>query len=157
MLLTSVQGIAQPSLDYEVQTREGESYSLSQYSGQVIYVDFWASWCGPCRKSFPWMNQMHHKYAAQGLKIIAINLDNDLSHARQFLSQISADFTIAYDPNTQVAGEFDILGMPTSYLFDRKGQLVATHVGFFSEHKADYESEIVHYLKQAQPLQRKYK
>ncbi|QDO83957.1 TlpA family protein disulfide reductase [Shewanella psychropiezotolerans] len=140
---------AAPNLDLSVQDVDGQSYILSQVSGELIYIDFWASWCGPCRKSFPWMNEMHHKYADQGLKIIAINLDNDISLARQFLGQISADFIIAYDPDTQVAGQFDILGMPSSYLFNRQGKLVAKHVGFYSEHKADYEAEILHYLKQA--------
>lgn len=141
---------AAPSLALSVQDANGQSYVLSQFSGELIYIDFWASWCGPCRKSFPWMNEMHHKYADQGLKIIAINLDNDMSLARQFLGQISADFTIAYDPDIQVAGQFNILGMPSSYLFDRQGKLVAKHVGFYSEHKADYEAEILYYLKQEQ-------
>lgn len=144
---------AAPNLDLSVQDADGRSYVLSQFSGELIYIDFWASWCGPCRKSFPWMNEMHHKYADQGLKIIAINLDNDISLARQFLGQISADFTIAYDPDTQVAGQFDILGMPSSYLFNRQGKLVAKHVGFYADHKADYEAEILYYLKQAKPEQ----
>lgn len=144
---------AAPNLDLRVQDADGRSYVLSQFSGELIYIDFWASWCGPCRKSFPWMNEMHHKYADQGLKIIAINLDNDISLARQFLGQISADFTIAYDPDTQVAEQFDILGMPSSYLFNRQGKLVAKHLGFYADHKADYEAEILYYLKQAKPEQ----
>lgn len=137
---------AGPSLHLSVQDINGDTFSLSEYSGSVVYVDFWASWCGPCRKSFPWMNAMHQKYATQGLKIIAINLDTETKLAQQFLTQIQADFAIAYDPDMQVATEFEILGMPSSYLFNRKGELVAKHVGFYREEQPKYEAEIQRWL-----------
>ncbi|WP_372828623.1 TlpA disulfide reductase family protein [Shewanella sp. UCD-KL12] len=137
---------AEPSLNVNVQSAQGVSFELNEYLGSVVYVDFWASWCGPCRKSFPWMNSMHNKYAAQGLKIVAINLDTDPKLAKQFLKEIQASFDIAYDADMQVASEFDIIGMPTSYLFNRKGELVAQHVGFYREDHMKYEAEIKRWL-----------
>lgn len=138
---------AAPRLDLIVEDEKGVAIELSQFSDQLVYVDFWASWCGPCRKSFPWMNQMHQKYADQGLTIIAINLDTEPGLANGFLAETPAEFMIAYDPEMQVAGEFDILGMPSSYLFDQQGNLVAKHVGFYRENHAKYEAEIQRWLK----------
>ncbi|WP_394392796.1 TlpA disulfide reductase family protein [Shewanella woodyi] len=140
---------AEPRLDIEVKGRDGQTYSLSELSGQVIYIDFWASWCGPCRKSFPWMDEMHNKYSDKGLKIVAINLDFDSTLADKFLQQLPAQFSIAYDVEHKVAKEFEILGMPSSYLFNRKGELVSTHVGFYGENLMEYETEIVKLLNES--------
>ena len=140
---------AGPKLDVEVKDGDGNVYSLSELKGQVVYLDFWASWCGPCRKSFPWMDQMHSKYVDQGLKVIAVNLDFDTALATQFLQQTPANFTIAYDVDHKVANEFSILGMPSSYLFNREGELVNTHVGFFSENLLEYEAELVRLLNES--------
>lgn len=133
---------AAPSLDYQVQNVQGELVSLNELKGQVVYLDFWASWCGPCRKSFPWMNAMHQKYQQQGLVIVAINLDPDRALAEQFLSKIPADFHLRFDPEADVASKFDLQGMPSSYVFNKKGQLVQSHLGFFEEHVNDYEQEL---------------
>ncbi len=139
---------AAPSLATQVQTAQGDLIDLEQYKGKVIYIDFWASWCGPCRKSFPWMNTMHNKYASQGLQIIAINLDTDKALANQFISKLPAQFTLYYDPKAQTAEAFDLQGMPSSYLFNKQGELVQQHTGFFEEYAPQYEQEIVTLLKE---------
>ncbi|MCG9695381.1 TlpA disulfide reductase family protein [Shewanella sp. Isolate11] len=139
---------AAPSLSQSLQNAQGENVTLEQYQGKVVYVDFWASWCGPCRKSFPWMNAMHAKYAAQGLVIVAINLDTDKALAEEFLTKLPAEFKIYFDPETKAAEAFDLQGMPSSYLFNKKGELVQNHVGFFEEYAAQYEQELVSLLKE---------
>ena len=139
---------AAPSLDYQVQNLQGELVSLTEFKGKVVYLDFWASWCGPCRKSFPWMNAMHQKYQQQGLAIVAINLDEDKVLAEKFLTKLPADFHIRLDPEADVASKFDLQGMPSSYIFNRQGELVQTHLGFFEEKSAGYENEIVELLKE---------
>jgi thiol-disulfide isomerase/thioredoxin len=96
---------------------------LSDLTGQVVYLDFWASWCKPCRKSFPWMNQMQQKYAAQGLQIITINLDTDNALAKTFLNQVSTRVPITYDPEGNIASDYQLLGMPSSYLIDKSGKI----------------------------------
>jgi thiol-disulfide isomerase/thioredoxin len=116
---------------------------LSDLAGQVVYLDFWASWCKPCRQSFPWMNQMQQKYAAQGLQIIAINLDTESSLAKDFLDKVPAQIPIIYDPEGNIASNYQLLGMPSSYLIDKKGKIRFAHKGFFTRTKPLYEQELV--------------
>ncbi len=120
--------------------------SLSDYKGQVVYVDFWASWCKPCRKSFPFMNSMNKKYGKRGLKVIAINMDSDKSAAVKFLQKTPAKFTIAYDPDGKTANAFKLRVMPTSYLIDGKGNIINEHKGFKDSQTAKLEKLIVQAL-----------
>ena len=116
---------------------------LSALKGQVVYIDFWASWCKPCRKSFPWMNQMQQKYAGQGLQIIAVNLDAEESLAKAFLDKVPAQIPIIYDPAGKIARDYKLLGMPSSYLIDKKGKIRFAHKGFFTRSEPLYEQELV--------------
>jgi thiol-disulfide isomerase/thioredoxin len=122
---------------------------LNNARGKVVYLDFWASWCKPCRHSFPWMNQMKAQYEAQGLAIITVNLDKDKVLAEQFLKENPADFDIIYDPSGSIARQFKLKGMPMSFTFDRAGKPVKSHVGFNDEKKAQYEAELLELLQQA--------
>lgn len=139
---------AAPALTHAVQNAQAETLTLEEFKGKVVYVDFWASWCGPCRKSFPWMNAMHAKYAQQGLAIVAINLDSDKALADKFLSRLPANFHIRFDPEGSTATAFDLQGMPSSYLFNKKGELVQSHIGFFTEYTDQYEQELITLLKE---------
>ncbi|MCU7974044.1 TlpA family protein disulfide reductase [Shewanella sp. SW36] len=139
---------AAPSLDYQVFNAQGQAVSLSEFKGKVVYVDFWASWCGPCRKSFPWMNEIQKKYQDQGLAVVAINLDTDNELAQEFLKQVPANFSVRFNPEGDVARSFDLLGMPSSFMFNRQGQLVQHHVGFYVDKTAEYEQELVNLLKE---------
>jgi len=114
--------------------------------GEVVYVDFWASWCNPCRKSFPWMNAMHQKYQSKGFKVLAINVDKERELADVFLSQISATFPIFYDPAGDLAKAFQLKGMPSSFVINDKGAILVAHKGFFENNVAAYETEIQSFL-----------
>lgn len=139
---------AAPSLDYQVFNAQNQAVSLSEFKGKVVYVDFWASWCGPCRKSFPWMNEIQKKYQDQGVAVVAINLDTDNELAQEFLKQVPANFSVRFNPEGDVARSFDLLGMPSSFMFNRQGQLVQHHVGFYADKTAEYEQELVNLLKE---------
>jgi thiol-disulfide isomerase/thioredoxin len=115
---------------------------LSALRGKVVYVDFWASWCGPCRQSFPWLNEMQAKYGAQGFTVVGVNVDAKRGDADDFLQQVPAKFTLAFDPKGDTPGRYDAKGMPSSYLIGRDGKVVLTHVGFRSEEKAALEGKI---------------
>ena len=116
--------------------------SLNELKGQVVYVDFWASWCVPCRKSFPWMNQMQTRYGPLGFKIIAVNVDSEPELARQFLAEYPAKFTIAFDPDGKAATAFKVKGMPNSFLIGRDGRLHSSHVGFREKEITTMEADI---------------
>lgn len=113
---------------------------LNEHRGKVVLVDFWASWCVPCRRSFPWLNDMQQKYASDGLMIIGINEDNDQADAEAFLQEYPASFRIMADPEGLLASQFELLAMPTSYLIGRDGLLVANHLGFKTAKEDEYEA-----------------
>ena len=115
---------------------------LEQYHGQVVYVDFWASWCGPCRASFPFMNRMHSQYSDEGLVIIGVNVDNERAEADGFLAQMPADFQITYDHDAVLARRLGVSAMPHSFLFGRDGSLIQQHKGFRKEDPVGLEQAI---------------
>jgi len=116
--------------------------NLSSYEGKVVVIDFWASWCVPCRRSFPWMNDMHDKYAADGLVIIAVNLDRSADDAAQFLAKYPAKFEISYDPTGVLAKKYDVEVMPSSIIIGRNGEMIERHAGFKAKRQDEYEATI---------------
>lgn len=148
LIFVSTVSTAAPSLDVMVADKQGQRVSLNEFKGKVVYVDFWASWCGPCRKSFPWMEQMHNQYQAQGLAVVAINLDTEPRFAEQFLKDLPASFSILYNPDGDIARQFDLQGMPSSFIFNRAGELVYQHVGFFNKQQKQYEQQLIDLLKE---------
>jgi len=132
---------AAPAPPLSLNTDAGQ-VKLENYKGKVVYLDFWASWCVPCRKSFPWMNEMQARYGKSGLVILAVNLDKDKTNIGRFLKKYPANFTIAYDPEGKAAEKFKVMGMPSSNLIDRQGNIVKTHVGFRARDKKELEDQI---------------
>jgi len=120
---------------------------LSDLKGKVVYVDFWASWCGPCKASFPWMNEMQAKYGAQGFQVVGISVDAKREDADKFLAGTPAKFTIAYDPKGETPGKYGVPNMPTSYLIGADGKVLFVHKGFEESAKPELESKIVAALK----------
>ncbi len=115
---------------------------LENHLGKVVYLDFWASWCKPCKESFPWMNSLLSKYPADSFVIVTINLDAETDAMHRFLAKVQADFDIYHDTRGQLAEQFEIEGMPASYLIDKNGKVVKNHIGFFTKHTDQYEREI---------------
>jgi peroxiredoxin len=114
---------------------------LSELKGKWIYLDFWASWCAPCRQSFPWMNSMQNKYAGKNIQILAINVDAKKSDADRFLNQTPASFSLAFDSKGNSAKLMELKSMPTSYLIDPQGHISLIHVGFRHEDRDRLETE----------------
>jgi thiol-disulfide isomerase/thioredoxin len=127
---------------FSIPDARGAAVSLEALRGKVVYLDFWASWCGPCRRSFPWMNELVQRYAAQGLAVIAVNVDKKAADANQFLQQNPARFTVLYDPAGAAPLAYGVKGMPSSYLIDREGKVVRVEAGFFDEHKPAIEEAV---------------
>jgi thiol-disulfide isomerase/thioredoxin len=119
---------------------------LDDYQGEVVVVDFWASWCVPCRRSFPWLNEMHAKYGEDGLVIIGVNLDANRKDAGAFLTDYPAAFRIYYDTEAILAKEFGVEAMPSSFVIGRDGQVVARHLGFKVKRQDEYEAILVNAL-----------
>jgi thiol-disulfide isomerase/thioredoxin len=135
-----------PAPDIVVRSADGSTQRLSALKGKLVYVDFWASWCNPCRESFPWMNELQHRYADRELVIVAVNLDAKRSDADAFLARYPAQFRIAFDAESASAREFGVKVMPTSFLVGRDGTLLYEHKGFRDSQTASVEAEIQHAL-----------
>lgn len=145
-LLLNVSAHADSVTSIPLKTNSGD-IKLSEYKGKVIYLDFWASWCIPCRKSFPWMNEIQKRYGNKGFKVIAVNLDQEKDKAKAFLDKIPAHFTVAYDPEGVSATAFKVKGMPSTYLIDRNGKIVFSHIGFRKKEIPAMEQKIKQLLK----------
>ena len=115
---------------------------FADFKGRVVYVDFWASWCAPCKQSFPWMNDMQAKYGPRGFSIVGINVDQKREDADKFLASTPANFLVGYDTTGKVAEAYQPKGMPTSFLIGADGKVRAVHVGFKDGQRADLEREI---------------
>ena len=137
ILLTPLMAVAQaPSTTFD----------LAEHEGKVVVVDFWASWCVPCRRSFPWLNNMHAKYADQGLVIIGVNVDASREDASAFLDHYPADFLIHFDTEGSLATEYGVEAMPSSFVIGRDGQVMARHLGFKVKRQDEYEAILVNAL-----------
>jgi thiol-disulfide isomerase/thioredoxin len=146
LLLLAMPGLADSALPKEVFNEIKSAVEVGDHD--IVYVDFWASWCNPCRKSFPWMNQMVTKYGNTGFKVLAINVDKDRALADKFLATVDTSFPIYYDPNGALAKQFKLKGMPSSFLLDSEGNVLQAHKGFFEDHVETYENEIRSHLTQ---------
>jgi cytochrome c biogenesis protein CcmG/thiol:disulfide interchange protein DsbE len=121
---------------------QGAPVALAALRGRVVYVDFWASWCGPCRRSFPWMSDIQRRYGDRGLAVVAINVDAKRDDAARFLRQYPADFTVVYDSAGNTPAAYEVKAMPSSYLVDPAGRIAWMEHGFLDEHRALVEERI---------------
>jgi cytochrome c biogenesis protein CcmG/thiol:disulfide interchange protein DsbE len=125
-----------------------EPLDLARHHGRVVVVDFWASWCKPCRQSIPWLNTMRERYGARGLTIIGVNVDAERRDADRFLRDVPIAFEIVFDPEGALAKQFSVRAMPSSYIFDRTGKNVETHLGFRDAKRDEYEAVLRNLLNQ---------
>ena len=135
-------GVGESAPALRLATAKGETLALESLRGQVVYVDFWASWCGPCKRSFPWMNELQQRYGDKGFTIVAVNVDKKGEDAERFLAQTPARFTVVYDAPGATPAAWAVKGMPSSYLIDRSGKVVMVEQGFRDEQKPAVEQRI---------------
>jgi len=111
--------------------------------GKVVLLDFWASWCGPCKESFPVMDELQQKYGSKGLVILAVNVDEDVTAMKDFLKDHPVQFNILHDATKKLVGTANIASMPTSFLIGKDGKVVAIHKGFHGKETAkEYTAEV---------------
>lgn len=141
--------VGQPAPQFTLPTLQQEQPTpLQQYAGKVVYLDFWASWCAPCRTSFPLLNQLHEKLKAQGFEVVAVNLDEDKTKAEKFLEEIPVGFTVLRDAKGEWADQYVVESMPTSFIIDRKGVVQMIHHGFTSGDIHEIEEKVTQLLAQ---------
>ena len=115
--------------DVKMYALDGKPFTLSSLEGKVILLDFWASWCAPCRKSFPFLDELQKKHASEGLQIVGLTLEEDDDAVTGFLASVPANFTIARDTSERSGEAFGVVAMPTTFLIDREGRVAARFEG----------------------------
>lgn len=120
----------------------GQAISAASLRGKVVVVDFWASWCAPCREEMPILQRLYNTYRAQGLVVVGVSVDREASNARTFVDRLGVTFPIIHDAQHQLAGRFAPPKMPSSYIIDRRGVVRHVHAGFRAPDAAVMEREI---------------
>jgi peroxiredoxin len=144
--------VGQQARDFNLETLSSTSrrtVSLEQYRGSVIMLDFWATWCEPCRDELPQLDRLQKKYAKQKFVVIAVSVDNEAATAREFLQKYNINITAAWDRNKSVVSAYDVQRMPSCYLIDAAGKVRFVHYGYDDEYIAAYENEIELLLNEA--------
>lgn len=128
--------------------KDGQAIDLAKYKGQVVMLNFWASWCGPCRTEMPLMDQIYKKYAPAGFVLLGVNVDNDSTDANKFLAQVPVSFPIAYDRESKVSNTYQVSAMPSTVFIDRKGNVRTIHRGYKAGDEAEYLATIRSLIKE---------
>lgn len=134
--------VSHPAPAFSLPGRDGAPVTLESLRGKVVLVDFWASWCGPCKSSFPWLASLGTTFPDSGFVVVAVNLDKKRAAADEFLAKHPAPFTVLFDPEGKAAEAFKVAAMPTTFLVGRDGAIVETHAGFDAKKTREYEARI---------------
>ena len=132
--------------DVAVRSADGGSVRLADYKGKVVLIDFWASWCPPCKTSFPALDAIYREYQEKGLEVLAVNVDERRHDADTFLDAHPHRLTVLFDPKGVAPAAFGVKGMPSSFLVDRAGNIRYTHMGYSGNVDDSYRREIAQLL-----------
>lgn len=128
--------------DFTLPGDNGQAVSLSDLHGQVVMINFWASWCGPCRQEMPLLEQIHQRYEPLGFTLLGVNVEENSSDAKAFLEDRPVSFPILFDPDNGVSKLYDVVAMPSTVLIDRKGNVRYLHHGFKPGYENDYQDQV---------------
>jgi thiol-disulfide isomerase/thioredoxin len=140
----NAQGINTPAPDLTGKSLDNQVVRLADFKGKVVLLDFWASWCGPCREEMPFLVELHRSWCDSGLAVLAVNIDKDSTNIVKFLNALKEKpaFTILWDKTATLPPPYKLEGMPTTVIIDRSGIVRFRHMGFKSENKMKYVTEI---------------
>ena len=133
---------AGPAPPFSLASRSGADVSLAQYKGQVVMLNFWASWCGPCRQEMPLLESIYTKYNRMGFVLLGVNVEPDSQAANEWLKQTPVSFPILYDKDSRVSKLYDVAGMPSTVIIDRGGKLRVLHRGYKPGDENEYLDSI---------------
>jgi peroxiredoxin len=139
---TGASGPSGPAPQFTLEARSGSKISLTQYKGQVVMLNFWASWCGPCRQEMPLLENIYKKYGKMGFTLIGVNVEPDSKAAEGFLKQTPVSFPVIYDKDSTVSKAYDVSGMPSTVIIDRKGNIRVLHRGYKPGDENEYQDSI---------------
>ena len=131
-----------PAPAFSLPARGGGTLDLSKYKGQVVMINFWASWCGPCRQEMPLLENIYKQYNKAGFTLLGISIDDESKTAEQFLQKVPVSFPVLFDTKSDVSSLYQVQGMPTSIFIDRKGNVRLVHQSYKPGDENGYMDEI---------------
>ena len=135
--------VGSPAPDFTIESQNGlGKFSIAENKGKVIVVDFWATWCEPCKKSFPKLQELNAKYKSQGVEVVGVSEDDEKTGIKDFGSSHGAKFPLGWDTDKKIAGKWEPKSMPASFVVDKKGIIRFAHLGYHDGDEAEVEKEI---------------
>ncbi|EKF75831.1 redoxin domain-containing protein [Alcanivorax hongdengensis A-11-3] len=128
--------------DFTLKARSGDNIRLNELRGTVILVNFWASWCGPCRTEMPLLDKLYQQYRDYGFTVLGVNLDENRDQAEQLLANVPVTFPVLFDPDNSTSESYQVDAMPTTVLIDRNGTIRYHHRGYKDGYMDKYEQEV---------------
>ena len=134
--------IAGVAPDFTLEARNGGQVSLSDLRGDVVMINFWATWCGPCREEMPHLEALHQRYSDLGFTLLGVNVEEDSRLSDQFLAETPVTFDILFDPHNGVSELYDVIAMPSTVLVDREGNMRYIHHGYKPGYEGEYQTQV---------------
>ena len=146
LALYSVAAMAIPSKgkapDFTLKSRKGGNVKLSEYRGKVIMINFWASWCGPCRKEMPLLEELYQRYKDGGFTLLGVNVEEDSAAAKDLLKEVRVSFPILFDNENKVSQLYNVEAMPSTVILDRDGNMRFVHKGYQPGYEDEYQKQV---------------
>lgn len=142
LVAVAVTAIADQAPDFTLKSNGGKNLRLSEQRGNVVMLNFWATWCAPCRKEMPVLEQIHQRYESAGFTLWGVNVEEDSEAAAAMAKELGVSFPIVFDPESKASQAFDIDAMPTTILIDRDGNIRYKHRGLPKNYEEKYRTEV---------------
>ena len=147
-LASAVTAVGSPAPDFTLRVLDGPNLRLQEQRGKVVLVNFWATWCGPCRQEMPHLNRLYEKYRASGFVLLGVNVDDDTSKAAAVATQLGLTFPVLLDSEKKASRLYDLNAMPSTVLVDRDGRVRYVHRGYLDGYEDTYDKQIREMLKE---------
>jgi len=131
-----------PAPDFALKSSSGENLRLSEYRGDVVMVNFWATWCGPCRQEMPLLDELYTRYERVGFSLLGVNIDDDSRKAMNMISELGVNFPVLFDDRKEVSKLYEVDAMPVTVIIDREGNVRHVHQGYKPGYEDKYLDEI---------------
>jgi thiol-disulfide isomerase/thioredoxin len=139
---------AEPAPDFTLQSSTGENVRLAEQRGKVVMLNFWASWCGPCRQEMPLLDAMHKRYGEHGFQLYGVNVEEDNTDAKKMIKDMGVTLPVLYDPESKASTLYKVDAMPTTVMIDKKGQIRYVNRGYKAGDENKYRDQIRELIKE---------